>query len=147
MTPPPSTGHNARGADLLFVLRQAAPPGWRVVYEVGIHAPNRNFVADIVVLRPGAPTDGSWREASQVALAVEIESPSTRLYDRLLKSRLYAEAGIPSYWRLDPKGPVLYAYELTDKGEYTEVAQVRPGSPWRAEQPFAIVVDPAAWGP
>ncbi|SCG74694.1 Uma2 family endonuclease [Micromonospora humi] len=50
---------------------------------------------------PTPPRDGLWLHAADVALVVEIESPSSRRYDRLIKPTLYAEAGIPHYWRVE----------------------------------------------
>ncbi len=38
-----------------------------------------------------------------VHTVVEVVSPSTRLIDRAYKRDLYAEAGIPCYWRVEPK--------------------------------------------
>jgi len=80
----------------------------------------------------------TWREAKDVALAVEIESPASRRFDRRDKPDLHAEAGIPAYWRVErhPEGPHLHAYELVD-GEYVHVAWVRPGVAWQATSPLS----------
>ncbi|MEV0004130.1 hypothetical protein AB0H28_17840 [Micromonospora sp. NPDC050980] len=39
------------------------------------------------MVKPDAPRDGLWLHATDVALVVEIESPSSRRYDRLVKNR------------------------------------------------------------
>jgi Uma2 family endonuclease len=74
---------------------------------------------------------------------VEIESPSTRLYDRRIKTQVYAELKIPSYWRVT--SDAVHLQELADKSEYAEVAVVRPGTPWRATQPYPVLLDPGTW--
>jgi Uma2 family endonuclease len=163
VTPPASDDHNECGDDIRAVLKAAAPPGWRAIHEVGIRTPAGNLVPDVAVLRPGAERGVIWREASDVALAVEIESPTTRRFDRRLKGQLYADAGIPAYWRVEqhPDGPQVHVYELTDDGSgadrddstplpfakraYTHVAWVRPGMTWQATVPFPVTIDPGAW--
>lgn len=54
-------------------------------------------------------------------LCVEIVSPSSGTVDREDKFGLYAEAGVPFYWILDPAEKSLDAYVLTD-GRYVRVA-------------------------
>lgn len=44
----------------------------------------------------------------------EVLSPSTVRLDRVVKRRLYAEAGIPFYWMVDPEARTLEALELHD---------------------------------
>jgi Uma2 family endonuclease len=146
VTPPPTELHNEVGDDLRGVLKGAAPPGWRVIREVGVRIQGGNLIPDLVVLRPGATRGVTWREAEDVALAVEIESTSSRRHDRDVKPRLYAEAGIPAYWRVElhKDGPHLHAYELVD-GAYREVSWVRPGVTWRATSPYPVLLDPGTW--
>ena len=146
VTPPPTDLHNEIGDDLRAVLKAAAPPGWRVIHELGVRVPAGNLIPDLVGLRPEAERDVHWREAKDVALAVEIESRSSRRNDRRTKPELYAEAGIPAYWRVErnQEGPHLHAYELAD-GEYVQVAWVRPGVAWRATSPFPVLLEPGTW--
>jgi Uma2 family endonuclease len=141
MTPPAHGHHQIRSSELFVLLHGAAPPGWRVVPELGLRVPNGNLVPDLVVLHPGT-TIGVWHEAKDVALVVEVASPSTEFTDKGAKVELYAEAGIPSYWRLERDG-TLIVHELAGAA-YTTVATVPPGETWTAERPFAVTVDPAA---
>jgi Uma2 family endonuclease len=61
-------------------------------------------------------------DASAVLLVAEIVSPRSRAIDRLTKPPLYAQAGIPSLWRVElEEGPSVFAYRLED-GHYVEVA-------------------------
>jgi Uma2 family endonuclease len=141
MTPPAHAHHQIRSFELSAVLRGAAPQGWRVVPELGVRVPEGNFIPDIVVLRPGAEL-GVWHEAPDVQLVAEIASPSTEFTDKGAKLQLYAEAGIPSYWRMERDG-TLIVHEL-DGAAYATVATVPPGETWTAERPFPVTVDPAA---
>ena len=145
-TPPPGYEHNSIGLELCVVLRAAAPADWRVAYESGVRLPAGNVIPDVVVLRPGFDRKVTWRKPADVALAVEIESRGSRRDDRRIKPEVYAEAGIPSYWRVErhPEGPHLHAYELVD-GVYAHVAWVRPGVAWQATAPYPVVLEPGAW--
>lgn len=50
----------------------------------------------------------------------EVLSPSTAARDRVTKRHLYARAGIPYYWLIDPEARVLEALALRD-GVWIEV--------------------------
>jgi Uma2 family endonuclease len=76
-------------------------------------------------------------------LAVEVLSPSTRRVDRLLKRDRLQEAGVPSYWLVDPAGPEVTVLELRD-GAYAEVAVVGPGEAVELTQPFPVRLEPSA---
>jgi Uma2 family endonuclease len=51
-------------------------------------------------------------------MAIEIVSPSTSRYDRILKFNKYREAGVREYWIVDPEERAIFAYILKN-GEYT----------------------------
>ena len=74
-------------------------------------------------------------------LAVEILSPSTRLFDLNLKRARYERAGVASYWAIDPEELWLRAWELRE-GEYVEVAHVAGSDSWAASSPYAVTVTP-----
>lgn len=142
VTPPPKDDHQNIGGNLYFVLRTALPAGWRVLYEVGVRVPGGNFIPDLVVLKPGAATGVEWREAGDVALVVEVASRSTHVTDRTLKAAKYAEAGIPSYWRVDTNGNVVVHSDLSD-GDYQRVSVLPAGSHAQVDEPFPVSFDPA----
>lgn len=60
-------------------------------------------------------------------LAAEIGSPDSVKRDRVEKPGEYAAAGIPHFWRVERDGQaaVVHAYQLTDKGVYSEVGVFR----------------------
>jgi Uma2 family endonuclease len=51
---------------------------------------------------------------------IEIISPSTARYDRIVKFNKYREAGVREYWIADPEEKVVLAYLLKD-GQYMAV--------------------------
>lgn len=65
-------------------------------------------------------------------LVVEVQSPSTRAVDLTLKRRVLQDAGVPSYWLVDPDALTVRVLEL-ENGEYVEVGTAprptRRGSP------------------
>ena len=111
---------------------------WRLLTQRGHHA----YIEQGVVL-PGAeirtcdigifdtppPADRAYHEASAFALVVEVVSDGSRREDREVKPKIYAQAGIPAYWRVEEDsdgGAVVYQYELrrfasTDDATYAEV--------------------------
>lgn len=62
-----------------------------------------------------------WREGKAPDFVMEIASPGTWRRDAARKRRIYAEMGVPEYWRFDPTGecftPSLIGERLVD-GEY-----------------------------
>ncbi|MEU4619497.1 Uma2 family endonuclease [Actinoplanes sp. NPDC023801] len=106
-------------------LRSAAPrPTYRVRRDMSVVLNNKQRPEpDVVVLHADAETDltATWYPAQAVVLAVEVVSPESLIRDRSRKPQLYAEAGIPYFWRVEAQEgkPVVYAYELDPaKGEY-----------------------------
>lgn len=83
------------------------------------------------------------------ALAIEIESKWTRKDDRGSKALAYAEAGIPSYWRIErgKDAPIVHVYKLPPDGDvYALAATVHPGDTYDTTKPFPMTIDPRALG-
>ena len=49
-------------------------------------------------------------------LVVEILSPGTRRRDRMVKAQLYARAGVPEYWIVDPPARCIEVFSLGETG-------------------------------
>lgn len=75
-------------------------------------------------------------------LIVEILSPSNWISDRRDKFQLYAEAGIPEYWIIDPALRSIEVFVLVG-GTYSLLGQFGPGDVARSEvlTGFAPTVD------
>ena len=112
-----------------------APLDWRA-------SDNTVLEPDILVLRSEDYTPDAWPTATPL-LVVEIASPSTATTDRTLKRAAYEEAGVPSYWVIDPVEPSLTVLEL-DGDTYREIATVGGDEPFGAERPFPVTVVPGA---
>jgi Uma2 family endonuclease len=82
---------------------------------------------DIVLLRPKEDFYASrLPDPGDILLIVEIAESSLE-YDRTIKSRLYAETGIPEYWVADLKKDCLFAYgDLRDKS-YHRIRELHRG--------------------
>ncbi|MBV8996414.1 MAG: Uma2 family endonuclease, partial [Pseudonocardiales bacterium] len=123
--------HASCPPDLHVVL---APFEWRGSHRTALQP-------DVLVARRGdllAVDGGRYLEAPPV-LAVEVLSPSTRRIDRLSKLSAYEEAGVASYWLIDPdpEVPSLHALDLVD-GHYVEVGCPSGAHIWQAQWPFPV---------
>jgi Uma2 family endonuclease len=147
VTPPASFGHHELADEIRAALRAARPRGWRVIREAGVRLPDGNVIPDVVVLRPGVPDDGLWAQPAEVALVVEVESPSSRRHDRFTKPALYAEAGIEAYWRIEQtdQGPVAHLYRRAAPEHYELLGSIGPDEVFKVDLPFPVEVAPGAW--
>jgi Uma2 family endonuclease len=141
VSPAPRRVHQRALMRLLRRLDDACPKE----YEI-LPAPFDVTLADDTVLQPdivvGRRTDYTDRDLPTApVLAVEVLSPSTRRFDRLLKRSRYEAAGTRSYWIVDPDGPSLTAWTLSS-GRYVEVATVRGNDAFTAAEPFATTIVP-----
>ncbi|MEU1728408.1 Uma2 family endonuclease [Nonomuraea sp. NPDC005692] len=98
-------------------LREAAPEGYRLRQEMSVKlGPKQRPEPDLIVLGPNAviQQDVTYFDAKDVLLAVEVVSPDSVVRDRKRKPTLYAEAGIPHFWRIEEASglPVVYVYEI-----------------------------------
>jgi Uma2 family endonuclease len=90
-------------------------------------------IPDITILRPRADRYRHAHPTSADALLVVEVADSSVLFDRNVKSRMYARAGIPEYWVVDlPRGRVA-VFLLPDGGEYQEIREYGRGESWRSE--------------
>jgi Uma2 family endonuclease len=62
-------------------------------------------------------------------LIVEVTSPSTDAYDERTKREIYAEIGVPHYWRVDPSRAVIVEGVLDEDRRYREHT-------WTGNEPF-----------
>jgi Uma2 family endonuclease len=144
VSPAPSNLHQRVVLRLAVVLDAACPPEFEVLAGVGVNISRfQHRVPDVAVVRADS-MDTVFQEQPP-ALAVEVASPRTRLYDRNRKKDVYQQFGIVSYWIVEPDRdkPELIAFELRD-GQYQEVARVAGDEAFRAVLPFPVTVMPSA---
>ena len=134
MAPSPITDHQRCLRRLLRELEDQVPDGLEPIPDVDIdlqlvRPAQPGFVRrpDLVVVTCAA-IERTRRErgllrASDVVLAVEIISPSSRRMDTVVKHGEYADAGIPHYWVVDLDGDVsLTACHLAGDFGYASAA-------------------------
>ncbi len=136
VSPPPSAWHQLVGVSLLQQLLHAAPPAWRVLYELALALGTDGRVPDLAVvssaapLGPGAPPV----PAEHFGLVVEIVSPASRKTDRFAKPGEYADAGIALFWRVETEPELLLAAYRLAGGSYEQVGEVTgvgsAAAPW-----------------
>jgi Uma2 family endonuclease len=143
VSPGPAIDHQEVVGELIYLLRHARPQGLRVLPD-----PTMN-VSGMTELRPDLVVarfeDIQGRKLLRPPLlVVEVQSPSTALFDLNTKKAVYERFGVPSYWIVvpDPHKPELIAYEL-HHGRYELAGHVRGEETFAAAQPFGADIVPA----
>ena len=134
--PRPAPRHASAGAGLVGKLRPAfhdgdgGPGGWRILYEPELHLDDEVLVPDLAGWRrermPALPDTAYFTLAPD--WICEILSPSTRKVDLVRKRPIYAHAGIPHLWLIDPMEQILEAFVLGD-GRWQVIAAVEDNEP------------------
>jgi Uma2 family endonuclease len=137
VSPSPSSLYQAVAARLLVRLEAVAPETFAVTQAVEIRFGRQlTRIPDVLVVRSNQP-EGHWFAPSEVLVAIEIESPGSHLEDRATKPALYANYGIPHYWRIELEPPLISTYSIKHSGTY----QMTGTSPQLSvSEPFAIDV-------
>ena len=140
VNPAPTWRHQDKAGGLLVALRGACPshlivltaPAWRIVAG---QVPEPDLV---VVDRPKL---GEIAVEGTPELVVEVLSPSNRGSDLVRKRDLYAQAGCPRYWIVDPEGPSLIVFSLDRKeGAYKTEVEVTAPAVVEVDRPFPVSV-------
>lgn len=113
------------------------PGGWIFMIEPELHLGEHVAVPDIAAWRrehlPHLP-DTAWIETPPDWVC-EVLSPSTERYDRGVKRLIYAEAGVPFLWHVDPRPQMLEVFEL--RGSQWLLTSVLQGTSEVRANPFA----------
>ena len=142
VTPAPVPVHQRAAARMHLLLAAACTPQFEVFFAPLDWRPDirTSLQPDLLVI--GKDQIGPKNITEPLALAVEILSPSTRRKDMVLKRSKYEDAGVASYWIVDPTVPSFVAYDLVD-GAYVEVAAARDAETADTTLPFPTRVVPA----
>ncbi|ONH34662.1 hypothetical protein BL254_15520 [Protofrankia sp. BMG5.30] len=95
----------------------------------------RKFQPDVLVMPD--------QEAVLPVLVVEVLSRYGRTYDTRHKRTAYQEAGIRSYWIIDPQVPSVTVHRLGRHGVYEVVDTIRGDDRRELTEPFPVTVRPA----
>ncbi|MGP3962507.1 Uma2 family endonuclease [Nonomuraea sp. 3N208] len=98
-------------------IRRAAPKDLRVRREMSVILDKRQRPEPDLFVIPASAEERSrqtFYPGQDLILAVEVVSPESEVRDRKRKPTLYAEAGIPHFWRVedDSDKAIVYVYEL-----------------------------------
>lgn len=143
VSPFPHRRHALAVLRLRALLTPPLPPGAVLFENVGVEFNSLRLLGPDLVVAAAAAAVSTERylSPSEVLLAAEIESPSSRILDRTAKPAMYAEGGIPIYLRIALSGPEVHLYVLVD-GIY-RVTSFGPGEPVSLPAPISITFDPA----
>ena len=119
--------HAALVANLNRLLLHAVGDRAVVWIQGPVRIPPRSLPQpDLALLRPRSYMSESTTTAD-VLLVVEV-ADSSRRYDRTVKLRLYARAGIPEYWIIDAKTKTVEIYRSPSGEQYGALQQPARGS-------------------
>ena len=117
VTPAPAERHQAVLSRLLapLLLAVVVPDRGRVASPGRIIAGrNVSLEPDILVYPTPSMVDASWTGITEWWLAVEVLSPSTRIYDTEWKRQAYQALGVESVWLVDPTAGTVSTWTGTD---------------------------------
>ena len=105
VTPAPANLHQIVTMNVATALHQSLVPSCRAwVVSCGeLEIGTRTLLNPDILVYPAAYVPGtSWKQIREWWLAVEVLSPSTRVYDRDFKRRAYLDLGVQEVWLIDP---------------------------------------------
>ena len=148
VSPAPGVGHQRASYWLHRALAEAAVVAGadvEVLEAVNVGLPGgKLLVPDVVVVAAGSVDEDTTRIPSgAVAGVVEIASPSTVSIDRAVKPALYAEAGIPVYWRVELHETAKIVVCTLRQRTYVTHATLTAGTKGRITRPYPVTLDPA----
>jgi Uma2 family endonuclease len=141
VTPSPLVQHQRVVLALSTALSIACPPDFEVFGSpLDVRLSERTVVEpDVLVVRREDAT--GHRLTGVPLLVVEVLSDSTRGHDLILKRERYAEAGVPSYWVVEPVTAELAVLELRPDG-YDELGRhLLRDAVVPVTRPFEVLLD------
>jgi Uma2 family endonuclease len=142
VSPAPIMVHQRAVVRMLVLLVNVCGPEYEALVAPVDWQPDRHtsLQPDVLVVRKDRIGEKNIRQV--LTVAVEVASPGTARYDRLVKFSRYAEGGVQQYWLVDPRVPSIEVYDLAD-GAYRLTAQARGMEQIVVETPFQVTVAPA----
>jgi Uma2 family endonuclease len=140
--PSPTFFHQHMCIETVTMLRPNCPPDHTVVIDVSLEVDRRNEPRqDVVVARKSAGLR-SPAPIQSAMLVAEVISPTSHFRDMDAKKRIFAAAGVGSYWVIDPtfeKSVVLTEFHLGEDGHYETVTNT--DKVFTTDVPFPATID------
>jgi Uma2 family endonuclease len=140
--PSPTSVHQLLGIELVLMLRPNCPSNYVPVPDLSLKIDRRNEPRpDVAVVqkryakRSPLPIEGAM-------LVLEIISPTSHLRDMHAKMKIYAKAGVGSYWVVDPTftgGVMLTEFRIGDNGVYEMVTSTNKA--FETDVPYPVKID------
>jgi Uma2 family endonuclease len=122
--PPIGPEHAYVSNRLGIALQKALSENWSVRFGTPLDLEDSQPQPDVAVV--GSSADHRHSHPTMAVLVVEI-SQSSASYDRYVKTRLYAKAGIPEYWLVDVARRHIEIYRGPIGDRYHETAIAHSG--------------------
>ncbi|WP_439378141.1 Uma2 family endonuclease [Amycolatopsis lexingtonensis] len=127
VSPAPTSTHQRILQRMQLAFAPVVPDGNELLPGVNVRIGGRRLLIPDLVILTCTEVDTVAYGASDVLLAAEIVSPSTKTQDRVLKRAVYAEALIRFYLLVEPLEPtVATLFELRGE-EYEPIAKSESG--------------------
>ena len=143
VSPSPTAGHQRLAMLLGAALDAGCPPDLSVTQAVDIRiAHDRSLSPDVLVATATATSrDPSFYLPRDARLVIEIVSRGSRVMDRITKPALYAQAGIPCFWRIETEDRLrVVTFRLDDGADvYTPTGEF--ADELEVDEPFPISLD------
>lgn len=143
VTPGPGRRHQSVVLELAMLLRLHRPSGTvvKIAPFAVVLSDDTELQPDVLLARQSDLTDQNLPAVP--LLVVEVLSRSTRGIDVDLKRRRYEQAGVPSYWLIDPEVPSVTVLELRDHS-YETVASATGEELIRVDLPIPVQFTPGS---
>lgn len=141
VSPSPRLTHQRVVGRLFTIVSAAEPPGLEALVAPFDWRPEGGdvFVPDLLVMRvDDVDASDRLRRGENPILAVEVLSPSNRVYDLITKRAVYEAAGLAHYWIIDPTEATLLALRLDERGRYAVAGEAAGDEAVTLDDPFPV---------
>ena len=144
VSPAPGPRHQRAILRLAMIINDRCPSDHEVFLSPLDWRPDSrtNLQPDLLVV--AKDRIGEKNIIQNPAIVVEVLSPSSRRYDRLLKFGRYADSGIAQYWIVDPDRPSVEVYDLDNTGAYRLSGSTDGDATLTVAGPLAVTVTPSS---